>query len=103
MSWLFAFFIIISSLGSCLNSLVIYLNNGMPVPVNESELYGNYVPLTTHTRLPFLADVIPGYWSVGDLLIISGLISAIFTFLIILIRDNRSLTYRPPDSSKGAK
>ncbi len=59
--------------GFALNAIVTLTNGGfMPVP-GEAQ-HGVYEPLTSETKLPWLADVLPLKSSIGDWLIGAGLV-----------------------------
>lgn len=73
------------ALGSSLNAAVVLLNGGMPVDqaaaaaVSAQTVLNDalHIPLDEHTRLPWLADVLPfplfrSVYSFGDVLIAAG-------------------------------
>jgi hypothetical protein len=72
------------ALGSCINTVVVLVNHGMPVDVGALAVVGAGMPhdalhvaLDANTRLAFLADVIPvaivrSVYSVGDICIAFG-------------------------------
>jgi hypothetical protein len=75
----------IGALGNC---TAIYLNNQkMPVKGLE-EATSLHAPIGQNTRVVFLSDIIPfnfkivsGHVSIGDLLIVSGFITALITMI----------------------
>ena len=80
--------LVIFGVGFTLNSVTMALNGGMPFSVAAARASGlpktvnvpagpGHVPLTSHTNLPFFADILPvpifqRVVSVGDLLILLG-------------------------------
>ncbi len=67
--------VILITVGAILNCAVVTANGGMPSPI-YSEAAGKWVPLTSITHLPVLADVIPVWQyalSIGDVFFIIGM------------------------------
>jgi hypothetical protein len=91
---------ILECLGALSNTLVIRLNDGMPINHLEDNilltwyfrLNNNYVAMTPNTRLPLLADIIPvGNFrlSIGDILIWIGITLILRSLIIYLCTRNK--------------
>jgi hypothetical protein len=78
----------ITAYGISLNRLVCHFNAGMPVPDIFSQ--NKWVSLTPDTLFPELADILPGYYSIGDILIYAGLLLFVFNIFKGVFYDNLS-------------
>jgi hypothetical protein len=83
---------LIIMVGIGLNQLVIRLNGGMPANVGYATAskhayeilnlpYPEYTGLNYQTTLKYLADILPGFYSIGDVLIVAGLLLYFVMFL----------------------
>jgi hypothetical protein len=81
---------------SC-NVLVTQLNGGMPAKLNYAVPtkhaydvlnlpYPRHTVLNDGTRLKLLADILPFNFSIGDVLIIGGLVALVITLIINIIK-----------------
>lgn len=75
-------FTLLLALGFFLNGLIVFANKGMPVQ-NLKASDGIHIPMNSNTRFSFLGDLsIFGFFSVGDLLVVSALWTRIFPVLV---------------------
>lgn len=74
----FALPLVLISAGLILNTIVRLANGGMPVRplLRRYPDWPKWAPLTASSRLSFLGDILPGTFSIGDVLMIAGLILA---------------------------
>ena len=79
----FAWPLVLIALGLGVNTIVRYLNGGMPVGplLRRYSDWPKWAPLTASSKLPFLGDILPGTFSIGDVLMIAGLILATFNMV----------------------
>jgi len=69
-------------LGILLNKIVIRVNGGMPVAgITPGQAYGRWIVLTESTRLRVLADILPGHFSIGDILILGAATALAILFI----------------------
>jgi hypothetical protein len=77
---------IIVLVGTILNVIVIQANEGMPANTGYGVMnhracdilgfpYPKHIPIYDGTKFPYLADILPFGFSVGDILILGGLIA----------------------------
>lgn len=83
----FAWPLVLIAAGLILNTIVRLANGGMPVPslLRRYADWPKWAPLTPRTKLPVLGDILPGYFSIGDVLMIAGLVLA----TVNLVRSQR--------------
>lgn len=81
--WLYGIPAVMTIGGAVLNRIVIAANQGnMPVPWLIDKAL-----LIRHSRLGVLADILPGYTSIGDWLIWTGLMAYLFLLMFHFLRD----------------
>ncbi len=91
--------ILITLLGTILNLIVIQANTGMPAKTGYAVYnkatcdilnlpYPKHTMLYEGTKFPFLADILPFDFSVGDILIIVGMIACAVISVVYLARQS---------------
>jgi hypothetical protein len=80
--------VIFITLGYYFNLLVMTANDGkMPVAnISFAQAHDRWSVLTQNTNFPYLSDVLPYQFSIGDLLMIVGFILAVYVGIKWLIR-----------------
>ena len=79
----FAWPLALIAAGLILNTIVRSANSGMPVPglLKRYADWPKWAPFRS-ARFPMLGDILPGTFSIGDVLMIAGLILATLNMVI---------------------